>query len=96
LDGPTIMLYDQALWADLLDVRTLPVDASLSILEGIHARWAALARSMTTEERARRFVHPEAGEQTVDQQLALYAWHGRHHTAHVTALRSRAHWSGDR
>jgi len=93
MDGPTIMPYDQALWADLLDVRTLPVDASLRILEGIHARWAALARSMTTEERARRFVHPEVGEQTVDQQLALYAWHGRHHTAHITALRSREHWS---
>jgi hypothetical protein len=93
VDCPTIMPYDQDRWAELHDVRTLPVEHSLHILDGIHARWAALARSLTPAERARRFVHPEGGEQTVDQQLALYAWHGRHHTAHITALRSREHWS---
>lgn len=93
MECPTIMPYDQDLWAALPDVRTLPVEVSLSILEGVHARWAALARSLTAEQRVRRFVHPEGGEQTVDQQLALYAWHGRHHTAHITALRSREHWS---
>jgi hypothetical protein len=92
-ERPTIMAYDQDAWVALADVRSLPVEHSLDILDGLHARWGALLRALSPEQRLRRFVHPESGETTLDQQLALYAWHGRHHTAHITALRSREHWS---
>ena len=91
-DSPTIKPYDQDAWATLADMR-LPIEVSLNLLDGLHLRWAVVARAIAPEQFARTFVHPEMGEQlTVDQQLQLYAWHSRHHVAHVTALRRRAGW----
>ena len=92
-DRPTIKPYDQARWAQLADVTAVPVDVSLTLLTALHTRWVALLRAMTPSDFARVFIHPEMGRTlTLDQTLALYAWHGRHHTGHVTALRERMGW----
>ena len=78
-------------WAKLPDSR-LPVELSLAILDAVHARLDAILRSLTPEQWARPFLHPAGGPQTIDIWAALYAWHSRHHTAHVTALREREGW----
>ena len=91
-DNPAIMPYDEAAWAMLADSR-LPVAPSLALLESLHARWTALLHAMTEEQFRRTYLHPEHGRMfTLGGVLAMYAWHGRHHTAHVTALRSRMGW----
>jgi uncharacterized damage-inducible protein DinB len=89
---PTIKTYEEALWAELADAKTAPVEPSLALLENLHTRWVLLLRSLTPAEVARKFRHPERGTMTIDENLALYAWHGRHHVAHITALRQRNRW----
>ena len=86
---PTIKAYNQDAWAGLADSRQTPVEASLDILDALHRRWGVLMESMKDEEWTRPLQHPENGEMTLDRLLQLYAWHGRHHTAHVTAFRTR-------
>ena len=90
-DVPTIKPYDEAAWAQLPDSR-MPVETSLVLLETLHARWVTLLRSVAEEQWARRLNHPESGVMRLDQLLALYAWHGPHHVAHVTSLRARNGW----
>jgi uncharacterized damage-inducible protein DinB len=90
-DNPTIKAYHEDRWAELGDTR-LPVDVSLKMIEAVHERWVALLESMTDADFARKFIHPETGEWTLEGVLALYAWHSRHHTAHITALRERMGW----
>jgi uncharacterized damage-inducible protein DinB len=93
-DQPTIKTYDEARWAELSDARTLPVEVSLALLEALHVRWTALLRGLTAADGARQLFHPEHGRlMTLDELLALYAWHGEHHTAHVTSLRARSGWA---
>jgi hypothetical protein len=92
-DTPTIKPYDEAAWAELADARTGPVATSLALLEALHARWVALLGSLADADWARTFRHPELGVVPLEKNLALYAWHGRHHVAHVTALRERMGWS---
>ena len=91
-DAPGIKGYDEALWAQLFDAHTAPVEVSLALLEALHARWVLLLRAMTAADFTRTFVHSELGQVTLDRNLALYAWHGDHHTAHVTGLRTRLGW----
>ena len=91
-DKPTVKPYDENIWANLPDAKSGPVAHSLSILDGLHARWAALLRSRTAEEFNRAFVHPQYGERTLDWNVALYAWHSRHHAAHITELRKAKGW----
>jgi hypothetical protein len=92
-DTPTIKPYEEARWAELPDARTLPVEASLSLLEGLHGRWMALLKSLGPGDGARQFLHPEHGRLiTIDELIAMYAWHGEHHVAHVTSLRTRNGW----
>ncbi|MGB6973420.1 MAG: bacillithiol transferase BstA [Terracidiphilus sp.] len=90
-DWPAIKPYDEAAWANLAD-STSPIDVSLTLLDSLHARWVALLQSLGEAEFARGYVHPESGRQTLATALALYAWHSRHHTAHITALRARMGW----
>jgi uncharacterized damage-inducible protein DinB len=90
-DTPTIKPYAEDLWAKLEDSKA-PLEGSLSLLENLHGRWVLLLRSFAQTEWARTFRHPELGVRRLDQTLALYAWHGRHHTAHVTSLRQRMGW----
>jgi hypothetical protein len=89
---PAIRPYDQKAWAELADARTAPVELSLQLLEGMHARWALLLKSMSDADFARTFLHPAIGVMRLDTNLALYAWHGRHHAAHITSLRQRNGW----
>ncbi len=91
-DTPTIKPYVEAEWAKLAD-STLPVEISLSLLEGVHGRWAAVIHAMRPEQWSREFFHPEMSKKmNLDQLLALYAWHSRHHEAHITSLRERMDW----
>lgn len=83
-DQPTIKPYAEARWAELADSNTMPVAASLSILEGIHARWTYLLSHLTDNEFGRTFLHPEHGKIfRIDENTALYAWHCNHHLAHI-------------
>lgn len=90
-ENPTIRPYFEDRWAKLAD-NQLPVEVSLQILEGVHARWTVLLESMTGEDFQKPLIHPDSGEWTVEQFLALYAWHSLHHTAHITRLRERNSW----
>jgi uncharacterized damage-inducible protein DinB len=91
-DSPTIRPYDEAAWAEMPEARTAPLSLSLDLLEALHGRWALMLRSMTPADFARSFNHPEIGQVSLDQALSLYAWHGRHHVAHITSLRRRMGW----
>ena len=91
-DVPTIKPYDEALWAELADVKAVPVATSVTLLDAVHERWIAILRAMTPADFARELVHPETGRQRLDQVLALYAWHGPHHVAQITTLRERQGW----
>ena len=90
-DAPTIRPYYEDRWAELAD-SSLPIDASLKMIEGLHARWTTLLDSMTDEQFQRKLIHPDSGEWTLEKMLALYVWHGAHHTAHITRLRERENW----
>lgn len=93
-DGPTIKPYDEARWAELEDSRATPIEVSLTLLEALHDRWVRLLRSLAPGDFDRTFHHPEQGRaMALGPALALYAWHGRHHVAHVTALRARMGWT---
>ncbi len=91
-DAPTIKPYDEKAWADLHDSNRAPVEWSLELLEAMHARLLMLLRSLTPAQWQRTYVHPENGTMRLDQVATLYAWHGRHHVAHITALRSAMDW----
>jgi hypothetical protein len=91
-DTPVIKPYEEQLWAELADARSLPIAPSLDLLESLHARWVPLLRSLSTADWSRSFRHPALGLVRLDQNAALYAWHGRHHVAHITALRKRTGW----
>lgn len=85
---PTIKPYDQAEWAKLADSRTTPIDTSLTLLEAVTDRWVRVLRAMTPDDFARTLIHPEHDiPLSLDQMLALYEWHGRHHVAHVRLVR---------
>jgi hypothetical protein len=91
-DEPTIKPYNEGLWAELEDARGLPVDVSLKLLEVLHTRLVALLRSLTPCDWERQFRHPESGIVSLDRNVALYAWHGNHHVAHIARLRERMQW----
>ena len=91
-DQPTIKPYEQDRWAETVDGRTAPVEVSLGLIEALHSRWVMFLKSMSAAGFARKFNHPEMGLLTVEKLLGIYAWHGRHHTAHITELRRRMGW----
>ncbi|NDK55155.1 YfiT family bacillithiol transferase [Pontibacter fetidus] len=92
-DNPTIKPYFEDRWAELPDSKTLPIDSSLKILEGIHARWITLLNNLTNQQLKRTFVHPEKGKAlSLDEATGLYAWHCNHHLAHITTLKQRKNW----
>jgi uncharacterized damage-inducible protein DinB len=91
-DDPTIKPYAEDRWAKLSDSQTTPIEVSLTLLDSLHDRWTRLLRSLQPEDWKRTFRHPELGSVTLEKNLALYSWHGRHHVAHITALRERSGW----
>ncbi|GAB3225384.1 bacillithiol transferase BstA [Hymenobacter seoulensis] len=92
-DNPTVRPYEEQAWAELLDTEATPVAVSLALLEALHIRWVKLLRNLTDAQWARTFYHPGTQRKfTLDQALVLYAWHGRHHLAHITELRRREQW----
>jgi uncharacterized damage-inducible protein DinB len=92
-DHPTIRPYDEAKWAQLPDSSITPIEVSLQLLAALQSRWVDLVRSMQPSDFARMLLHPERGTLTLDQMLAMYAWHSAHHTAHITSLRQRMGWN---
>lgn len=90
-ESPTIKPYMEDRWAELADSK-LPVDVSLAIIDGVHTRWVELLKNMTDEDYEREFVHPETGSWKLEQVVGLYAWHSRHHAAHITSTRERNGW----
>jgi hypothetical protein len=91
--SPTIKPYDEKLWAETPEIAATPVETSLMLLEYLHQRWVLLMRALSADDWRKTFIHPEHGRAfTLDQNLALYAWHGRHHVAHVAGLRRRMGW----
>ena len=90
---PTIKPYDEKSWAELADNREVPIDVSLHLVEALHRRWDAFLRSLQPADFARLLRHPERGPMTLDDVVGLYAWHGRHHVAHITSLRLREGWT---
>ncbi len=91
-NNPTIMPYNESDWAKLYDAKSQPVEPSLMILDGLHARWVALFGSLKPTEFSRTLMHPENGPMTLDTVVAMYAWHGKHHTGHITSHRERQGW----
>jgi len=91
-DKPTIKPYAEDRWAQLADTKETPIEVSLTLLDSLHDRWVRLLRSLQPEDWKRTFRHPELGSMTLEKTLALYAWHGRHHVAHITTLRERNGW----
>lgn len=91
-DDPVIRPYEEQLWAELADAKYDPVEISLTLLDVLHQRWVRMLSSLSEEQWQRAFVHPASGRTPLDKALGLYAWHGRHHVAHITSLRGRMGW----
>jgi hypothetical protein len=90
---PRITPYDQDEWAKTRDIPNLDIEPSLALLDGLHARWSALLASLAPADFQRTFDHPESGVQTIERQVQHYAWHCRHHIAHIDSLRKRKGWN---
>jgi len=90
-DWPVVKTYEEAAWATLHD-STAPVEWSLELIESLHARWVMLLQSLNEAQWQRGFRHPESGPSTVEMATLMYAWHSRHHLAHITHLRAAKDW----
>jgi len=91
-DSPVIFAYDENAWAKLPDSVSAPVALSVTLLESLHARWVMMLQSLTEEQWQRGYRHPERGLSTLETTALLYAWHSRHHVAHITRLRESRGW----
>jgi len=91
-DGPTIKPYDEKKWAQLIDVETVPINVSITLLHALHQRLYVVLKDLKDKQWERTVVHPANGKMTLWHLLGQYAWHGRHHVRHITALRERMDW----
>lgn len=91
-DAPTIKTYHENLWAELPDANNESPELSLKIIDALHERWFLLLKSLKNEDFLRKVTHPEHGLIDLRYLVALYEWHGKHHTAHITKLRERENW----
>jgi hypothetical protein len=82
-DAPDIKAYDEAKWAELPEAKTGPAEMSIALLESLHRRWVMFLRALSDADFGKLYVHPELGKVTLDEAVALYAWHCRHHTGHI-------------
>ena len=90
-ENPVIKPYDETKWAELADYN-LPIEPSLLLLETLHKRWTYLLRSLTHADLEKTFIHPDSGEVPLGKNIGIYAWHGKHHLAHITSLCNRQGW----
>jgi DinB superfamily len=92
-DKPVVKPYWEDRWAELVDSKMMPIAPSLQMLEGIHARWIVLLKSLSEKDYSKSFIHPEHGKEfRVDENIGVYAWHCNHHLAHITQLKKRKNW----
>ena len=92
-DNPTIKPYEEKLWAEMIDTKNIPINVSITLLHALHKRWCEILKSISGGEWDRTVVHPEHGRQmTLWYLMGMYAWHCRHHVAHITSLRERMGW----
>ena len=92
-DKPIIKQYLEASWGELHDNTTMPIEPSLSLLEGLHFRLVYLMRSLSEKELKKSFIHPEHSKEfKIEEIIGTYAWHGNHHLAHITELKKRKSW----
>ncbi len=90
---PIIKPYREERWAEFPDTSKIPVTAALNMLDGLHERWAILLKSLTEEQLKRKYSHPvDETVRQVDETIAIYAWHGNHHLAHITSLKEQKAW----
>ena len=82
-EDPAIKAYDEARWAELPEAKTGPAELSLTLLEALHRRWVAFLRALPDAQFGRAYLHPEMGRVTLDEAVALYGWHCRHHEGHI-------------
>ena len=94
-DSPEIKSYFEERWAELGDYSSVPVSVSLRLLESLHQRWVGLLRSLGPEDLSREFIHPDSGLTNLAENIGVYAWHGRHHLAHVEQTVHREGWVRD-
>ena len=92
-DNPSITPYDEKAWAEQVEARMAPVGLSLALIDALHARWTTWLRTLDHADLTRPSRHPEWGNVSIADLIQLYAWHGRHHVAHITALRERKDWA---
>lgn len=90
-DTPTIKPYHEDLWAELPDYK-LSIDVSLNLIDALHFRWVNVLKSLSPDDLKKTFIHPESGEISIGFNIGIYAWHCRHHLAHITSLRNRLGW----
>jgi hypothetical protein len=91
-EQPLIRTYHEERWAELSDARSAPINISLDLLDTLHRRWVLFLRSLSEKDLGRTFQHPEWGSVDLSKAIAMYAWHGRHHVAHITSLKERMGW----
>ena len=91
-DHPAVKTYDEQAWSELADSRTAPIELSIALLDSLHRRWVMWVRLLDAAAFARTVQHPEWGSITLDNLIELYAWHCRHHVAHITELRKLKSW----
>jgi len=92
-DHPLIKAYDEQRWAEVGDYERVPIDDSLALLDALHVRWVGLLRCLSWNDLQRAFRHPETGQSsTLTVTVGAYAWHGRHHLAHIERLVDREGW----
>lgn len=91
-DTPPVKTWGEAPWAELPDATAMPIDDSLALVDAVHARFVYLLKALTPEQFGRTMSHPERGVIPIDELVSLCAWHGRHHTAHISELRKRSGW----
>ena len=89
---PIVKPYDQKLWAELADTKSVDVKVSLDLIKSLHKRWTTLLYQLTEEELEKEYLHPESGMKNLKETICNYAWHGNHHLAHITSLKQRMNW----
>ena len=92
-DKPVIKPYDESAWAEMIDTKKIPINVSLTLLHALHVRWLEILKNMSGSDLEKTVIHPEhKKEMTIWELLGMYAWHGKHHVAHITGLRARMNW----